>query len=97
MNIAREMDQLGQIVPGSVAELLGSTNQCAAIHPYPARRADPLQPGNERAARESARSMKLARDVADGFLNVTSNHHLLMTGVFDQLCYVLQKPLAPDA
>jgi hypothetical protein len=89
MNIARDVDQRRRFAPSRLAELADLANHCAAIHLYCACRADPLQPGSERVAREPARRVKLARDIADGFLDVTANHHLPVTGMFDQLCDVL--------
>src|SRR5215831_4223836 len=71
--------------------------QRAAIDCDAACAADALEPCHQRVARERARRMQLAPHVADRLLDITADHHLLMTGEFDQLGHVLKEARAPRA
>src|SRR5262252_247738 len=81
----------------------GRTQFPSLLHQRPAidrdatSAADALEPCHQGVARERARCMQLARHVADRFLDIAADHHLLMTGELDQLGHVLQEARTPGA
>src|SRR5215813_10334853 len=96
--VARETDQRCLVPPaGIAAQLTGPPHQGGAVNCYAARATHALQPCNQRATRQCARRVQLAGDMAHGLLHIAPDHHLLMTGKFDQLCHVLQEAGAPGA
>src|SRR5262249_52331720 len=95
MYVAGEPHQRRQVAPAAAAELARAAPDCTAIDVGAARGAQPLQPSHQPFSGKAARRMQLARHVAHGLLDVTRDHHLLMTRGLDHLGHVLQQPLAP--
>ena len=77
--------------------IAASCDQRAAIGRDAARRADALQPADQRRRRKPARRMQLAADIAQRFEHIALDHHLAMTGDVDELGDVLQEPLPAGA
>src|SRR5258708_2416626 len=84
MRIASEPNERGRTGPARSTEPARLLHQRAAVDRDTAGAADPLQPGNQPLARKPARSMQLACDVANVFLDVARHHHRLMTRELDQ-------------
>src|SRR5262249_679438 len=95
--VAREADQRCLVPPAGITYLTGPAPQGGAVTRDAARAAHALQPCDQRATSQCARRMQLAGDMPHGFLHISPDHHLLMTGKFDQLCHVLQEAGAPGA
>src|SRR5437764_599638 len=77
VNVACEPHQRGHVPSPPRTKRVGLAGQRAAIDLDAARGADPPQPFQQRRAREPARRVQLAGDVAHGLLHVAGDHHLL--------------------
>src|SRR5579871_4912036 len=97
MNIARQPHQCCCMSPPWRTALRRFEQNRLAIDRHPARQSDPLQPGDEPVARKLTWSMQLRRNIANSFLDIATDHHVLMTGELHQLGHVLQQPLASGA
>src|SRR5215470_5286003 len=97
VSLAGEPHQRRLVPAAGCAQFPRLLQQRRAIDADAARSADPLEPCHQRVAGKRARCVQLARHMAQRLLDIAADHHLLMTGVLDQLGHVLQEAGAPGA
>src|SRR6516165_1681764 len=97
VDVTRQADQARRIASARGAGFSGLTQQIRAIDCHAPRQSHPLEPGEKPLADKNARRVELHYDIANGFLDVAADHHVLMTGELDQLGHVLQQAFAPGA